>query len=102
MSLLRRRALLAASQTGGRFGEPFSFYIANHWLRPNYIEYTALEGMTWENWVNSEYNIDNFICTSFGDEIVIQNIDGLFVIYRGSSVSPADIINANTQYDIAP
>ena len=32
-----------------------TFYIDN-------IEYQAIEGMTWEEWVNSEYNVDEFWC----------------------------------------
>lgn len=98
---MRRRALMASSKpSGGGFGEPFSFYIADKPFRPNYIEYTALEGMTWENWVNSEYNIDNFICASDFGGMGIQNIKGNVVIYQGPRVSPEDIISANTKYDI--
>lgn len=28
------------------------------------IEYQAEEGMTWEEWCNSEYNVDGFWCGS--------------------------------------
>jgi hypothetical protein len=77
-----------------------TFYIADSPFNPNYIEYTALEGMTWENWVNSKYNIDNFICTSYFGEMRIENINGFKVVVQSSGVSPADIIIANNQYDL--
>lgn len=64
---MRRRALLAASQPSG--GENlFTFYIYDPlW---NLTEkYQAEMGMTWGEWVNSEYNIGNYIVDELDSSI---------------------------------
>lgn len=99
---MRRRALLAASQTESGFGEPFSFYIADRIINPDYIEYTALEGMTWKDWIYSKYNIDNFTFSESWDRTFVTNIDGFIVSYGSSSVALTDIIIANKKYDLEP
>ena len=59
--------------------------------------YQAEEGMTWEEWVNSEYNID----MTFGiDEFLGDSITtgASYVGTKTDYVRPSDLIIANYQY----
>lgn len=57
MSMLRRRMMMAASVK-----EPdvklISFTIVEGISNTTEVEYNAIEGMTWGEWVNSEYNTE--------------------------------------------
>lgn len=55
---MRRRALMAASMQGGgggEYGEEIAFYFDS---RPygGLYELKALDGMTWADWISSQYN----------------------------------------------
>ena len=63
------------------------------------IEYQAEEGMTWEEWVNSEYNIN----MTFG----IDEFEGTTITYGAryvgtltDYVKPSDLIIANYEYQL--
>ena len=57
------------------------------------IEYQAEEGMTWEEWVNSEYNTDGCYCA---DDLVWHNSGNN--IYLSGPCRPKGIIINNTLY----
>lgn len=59
-------------------------------------QYQAEEGMTWENWINSEYNVDNY--TSDSEYVFTPN--GIFVVAIGSeTVTPTDVIIEEQEYN---
>ena len=100
---MRRRALLAASIPSG--GE-ITFYIHSPWGFN--LERKALSGMTWQDWVNSDYNLmyesitDNGLDNQFF-EIIDNNVyhydDGWAVTnQQGTLVSPIDVIENNYVY----
>ena len=59
------------------------------------IKFEAIEGMTWREWVNSEYNVDNYI---LGECIMNSNVlkfyDGEFLV----AVDSEDIIRKTIEY----
>ena len=60
------------------------------------ISYQAEDGMTWQQWVNSEYNTPNFI---IDDNYVKTSALGLWVGLRANiPVRPTDTILADTTY----
>ena len=65
-----------------------SFTIAN-------TNYQAEEGMTWKEWVESQYNNDGYIC--LGD--VVQGHGT--VCYNGKTVSLSEQIKSNTAYTMS-
>lgn len=52
--------------------------------------YQAEDGMTWEQWCNSDYNIDGYKVTFYNS--ITDDSGSLFVIYSGSQVSSSDVI----------
>ena len=95
---MRRRALLAASvwrEQTPSFGEKFEFSIIS--FKGNITYYEALEGMTWRDFAESEYNngdiqIDE---TQYGSYVTM----GLFIVcYPGGSSVLADEIIEAIQY----
>lgn len=64
-------------------------------------EYQAVEGMTWEEWVNSDYNTYGFIKTSLGNPYIanpyIENVYSA-VYYINIPVTPSDTIISNENY----
>ena len=44
--------------------------------------YQAEEGMTWAEWIESEYNTDNLVL-GYGDEVVYNTTNGYSVFYNG-------------------
>ena len=58
-------------------------------------EYTALEGMTWEEWINSRYNVDEYYLSNSG----VCHPIGDGVGYDGVRVTPFDVIVADRFYD---
>lgn len=63
----------------------------------NGIDYQCEENMTWNEWVDSDYNVDNFCCTMFS---VHPYCDGTKEIYNsvGERVYPNDMIIKNEEY----
>ena len=59
-------------------------------------EYQAEEGMTWSEWVNSEYNYANFSISS-ANRVMSSNGDHITI--AGSNVLASDIIS-NTEYTL--
>lgn len=55
--------------------------------------YQAEEGMTWEEWVNSEYNVSNAYIHN-NDYVILGGI----IIFNGVSVFKTDIIIDGTEY----
>jgi hypothetical protein len=82
--------------------------IPNGWTVEDYVEsnlitftidgseYQAEEGMTWADWVNSEYNTDGYY---IGDYDNIYSKDNLFVL---EFIHSSDIILDGKMYIIAP
>lgn len=58
-------------------------------------EYQAEEGMTWEQWVNSKYNISGMY---LGDDRHVRNSDGLLIAAQGVAVYSTDPIIAGYIY----
>ena len=61
----------------------------------NGVEYQAEEGMTWEEWLNSEYNTDEYY--TLGSMVVTSN--GFPVQLNGYTVVSTDII-ISTSYTL--
>jgi hypothetical protein len=93
---MRRRALLAQRKSGG--GAEITFYIYSSPFGPVY-ELKALDGMTWGDWVDSEYNTIGIFEEPYGDEVIILYPPGLGVTDSGGSWVKGDqIIFAETTY----
>ena len=61
--------------------------------------YNAEEGMTWAEWVDSDYNADK----TFGYSLeysMVYNMDNQLISLNESGVSPTDVILANASYEI--
>ena len=61
-------------------------------------EYQAEEGMTWEEWVNSEYNTDDYYCESYYVRIANGTNPTVFDDINGDYCSPTDVIITNHTY----
>lgn len=81
---MRRRALLAASMQSG--GNLITFTINN-------TEYQAEEGMTWGEWVDSEYNVIN------ASIYMLSNGVG-YISVREQGGSPYFLYDSNYDYVI--
>ena len=96
---MRRRALLAASQPsgGGDWGEEITFYIDTKPLGGLYT-LTAREGMTWADWVNTDYNTMGIVISYDGVGDGYVDYMGLVIVSydSGVSVHPQDEIMAYT------
>ena len=74
------------------------------------VEYQAEEGMTWEKWVNSDYNIDGYIIieeqsmlSGIHKHISLNNRTVSFQRYNGAlplAVEYTDIIDSNYIYSL--
>lgn len=67
---------------------------------------TALEGMTWGEWVDTDYNFGGYydtnlvVVSSDGEHIESNAIyGGLFIVLDGNYISPNDLIIENGLYD---
>lgn len=72
-----------------------------HWQEnTRTIQYSALEGMTWESWVNSEYNIHNFRLNGGFIEYDDYLHSGIWFSVQNNNhnVVPGDIIIENNTY----
>lgn len=76
----------------------FKFYIADSPIWTKYIEYTAEEGMTWAEWVISEYNVGGIMLDS--DYVVDSNGFALYNPNTGNSCKAYEVIIPETQYGI--
>ena len=83
---MRRRLLLANSHGSGWSEKTMIFYVDR-------IAYTAYEGMTWGDWIDSKYNVDGFCIY----ENYIMEINEYYYV---DNVSPEMNIIANTNYTL--
>lgn len=81
-------------------GNLIIFYIADSiGIRPNFTEYTAIEGMTWGEWVDSEYNTSDLHIVEMDEMLYILTSNNLSITNSvGSSVRPSDIIINGEKY----
>ena len=80
----------------------FVFSFTREKISPNTLTYTAEEGMTWGQWVNSAYNVDGWEVDSY-NEIVLNYSDGQTTTLRennstGYKVLSTDVISINKIY----
>lgn len=62
------------------------------------VTYQAEEGMTWEEWCNSEYNTDGYYAyNTTGTNPLITNDAGI-VMYNGAKAKPNDVIIDGYKY----
>jgi hypothetical protein len=65
-----------------------TFYI---FIDVHTMSFQAEEGMTWQEWVNSEYNIDSYVIHNSG--VWTTSLSGYI-----NNVIPQDVIVANRKY----
>lgn len=78
-----------------------TFYVSESGFNnPTVIEYTAEEGMTWEEWIDSEYNTSNLYIDEIDEILYVLTPDGLYITTRstGSSVRSSDVIINGERY----
>lgn len=75
-----------------------TFYVSESMFdKPNIIEYTATEGMIWEEWIDSEYNTSDFYIDEI--DLYVLTSDGLSISNSaGHSVRPFDVIINGERY----
>ena len=78
------------------------FYVASSFFGEEFIEYTATEGMTWGEWVNSIYNVDGFyfVADSMAGNY-LRSPNGT-VDYGGFLIHGDEVIIENYYYYLAP
>lgn len=92
----RRRLLLAQKKSGG--GTEITFYFDSQPFGPIY-ELKALDGMTWGDWIDSEYNTVGIFGDPYGDVVAILFPPGFSVTDSGGLwVTGDQIIFAETTY----
>ncbi len=62
---------------------------------PDAKEYYAISGMTWGDWVASEFNTDGYIVNTDG---VVCTAEDAAVMYRSDEIKATDTITANQMY----
>jgi hypothetical protein len=86
---MRRRLLLANSHGSGWSEKTMTFYV-------NSVAYTAFEGMTWGDWIASEFNVDAFFLDMYGR---VHDDTGKTVTTReNKQVVSSDYIMADYNY----
>ena len=76
------------------------FTVTNLAVSPSVTDtYQAEEGMTWGEWIESEYNTDNFLIASYG-LIKYQTLHNSVQLDRNTAVYSTDIIIEGTDYKI--
>ena len=100
---MRRRALLAASEREGSSDSTLiTFYIDDE-VDPAY-SFTAEEGMTWGEFVNSKYAKQNDVIKEFRADIFIfayheyAGSDGIIAYIRNIDVHVEDVIENGRIY----
>lgn len=98
---MRRRALLANSQVGGgEWGEEITFYLDTVPLG-GYYTLTARDGMTWADWVESEYNTIGAELYELNDySIVVWNHMTISDYWNGAPIKTTDKIISEETYGI--
>lgn len=89
----RRRSLLAASmQSGGGNAVIIEFTIKGGPLEPTGT-YQAEEGMTFGEWVDSEYNTDGYSVLNHPalGELIVSSRSS-FIYFNGRRMTPNDVI----------
>ena len=85
--------------------QTISFYIETDNDSGVYEEYQAENGMTWAEWVESEYNTDGFYVKTYGNYTWIERIINNTAISvqdtSGDDVQPSDTIVSDYQYQAA-
>lgn len=96
------RAVIALEEANGDIDEALDRIIAiqNELLRIitftyNGTEYNAIEGMTWGEWVDSEYNTANAVVGGMYNNMII--IDGVMVLDPNNSYNPVSPLDVITQ-----
>ena len=82
-----------------------TFYIETGLLTGLYKEYECEKDMTWGQWVNSKYNIDNFKVGAYDygrEGYPIKNNNGHSVTYMATRVMSFNNIVENSRYVIEP
>ncbi len=66
----------------------------------NETTYTALENMTWQEWLDSEYNTDRYeVYTSlYGDVVIGKSSDDMGIYDKAGYVKSSDTIMAQFEY----
>lgn len=89
-----------ATSAIGAFGDPITFSVMRD-------TYTALDGMTWADWVSSEYNSsDDYgnyraISINMENNVVRYGDMGEIIVNEDwEAVTPHDLIIANMQYEV--
>ena len=85
---MRRRLLLANSHGSGWSEKTITFYIDS-------IAYTAYEGMTWGDWITSEFNVDAFY---FDEQGRVRDGEGKGIYDNNKHVLSSDYITAGNNY----
>lgn len=99
---MRRRALLAASMESGSDRPLITFYIDDQ--VDSVYSFTAEEGMTWQDFVNSKYSKQNDVIKEFRAEYFIlayheyAGSDGLISYSNFIDVHVEDIIENGRIY----
>lgn len=78
------------------------FTVYQEKLTPSYVEYTANVGMTWGEWVASEYNTDGYEINNY-NEINKTNSNGTTTALKyetstGAYVRPDEVIDSTASY----
>lgn len=85
---------------GGEWGEEITFYLDTTPIG-DYYTLTARDGMTWADWVESEYNTIGVELYEYSDGLgVIWNGFPVADYWSGSSINPIDKIISEETYGI--
>ena len=63
------------------------------------VEYSARKFMTWDEWVQSEFNTEGFKLNSQGTKILTS--DNYAILLDGLEVNPTDIIIEDSEYSLS-
>lgn len=85
---MRRRLLLANSHGSGWSEKTMTFYVDS-------IAYTAYEGMTWGDWITSEFNVDAFY---LDEHEQVRDGEGNEIYDHKKGVLSSDYIIADNNY----
>ena len=98
--MLRRLMLAQAMQGGGggNFGEEITFYF-DAFPFGDFHTLKALDGMTWKDWVDSEYNTLGCFLEESGDSTYVTFPPFLSIAYDGGySVQTSELIIKDYTY----
>lgn len=75
-----------------------------YWNASKSQYYDCVSGMTWQEWVNSKYNIDGYLIKMNGDKYSVWEPDGVAVVVDtgiSRNVYITDIIKDGYRYILA-